>query len=161
MRAADLAVILMVCDCAIRNPFDTRPEPKPTPLPVSNDAIDPNTVSWTGKAFTAAKVTATLTGAWMDANSLILNNPAPSNWPHKDVSGVDCQGIVCLFYEIPAVIKGGKFDWLRPGQKLKGLENIHNGYEGHEPPAPDARCFTCTVSVDGTQRSNIVEVERR
>jgi hypothetical protein len=96
----------------------------------------------------------------MEPGTLVLGATAPSTWPTRDDVGALVQGIVCLFYERDGRIMGGKFDWLRPGQFRKGLENVKDGYNGHNMPA-DVKCYTCFVSVDGKQRSNIEEVERR
>ena len=144
---------------------EDKPAPQPDPeaplAPVqASDPLDPAAIHWLGQSYAAALETANLSAASMDNRSLELGNGAPSTWP-KIIVKVEVQGIVCLFYEVNGAITGGKFDWLRPGQTSKGLENVHNGYGGHIFPEAGAKCYACFVSVDGKQRSNIIEVKRK
>jgi hypothetical protein len=72
--------------------------------------------------------------------------PRPYNWPSKTVKvRVDAE----------VWMNGKKFDWIRAGgQATKGLENVHNGYNGHTVPAPGEAVTFRWVSIDGKQRSN-------
>ena len=85
-----------------------------------------------------------------------LSDAPPVTWP-KRVVKVEVQAILCLFYKRGDRIVGGKYDWLRPNQRSKVLENVHDGYGGHSMPSTGTPTYTCLVSVDEKQRSNICE----
>lgn len=53
---------------------------------------------------------------------------------------------------------GGKFEWIqRPGQAVKELKNIRNGYNDLSAPRSGTRVAFAWTSADGRQRSNLVE----
>jgi len=117
-------------------------------------------VRWLGVNYSGASAGAEIRSAWTDGNYLHTDY-APYDWPEKTVQ-VRVDAIACFFYQRGSEIVGGKFEWWRAGgQSVKGLHNVHEGYNGHEMPGAGTQCWTCIVSVDGRQRSNVVEVEWR
>jgi hypothetical protein len=138
---------------------DTLPSPLPsttttTTIPPQNVGEPP--IKWLGKDYSKLPVTMELKGGAIKS-TLRLDNPAPADWPRKEVK-VEVQAIICFFEEVNGVTTGGKFDWCRPNQVVKDLKNLHNGYNGHKPPSPFTRKYTCLVSVDEKQRSKIIEL---
>lgn len=139
-------------------PADPVADKPTTPSGEPNLAV----AKWCGRNYAGLRIdpNATINSASMTDRTLTLSNAVPKTWPVMTVK-VDVQSIICLFYEIDGYIMGGKFDWCRPGQTSKGLENVHNGYQGHRMPPKTARCWTMEVSVDEACRTNIVEVVRK
>lgn len=115
-------------------------------------------IKWLGKNYSGAVEDMELVAATISNSQHSFSPAAPASWPIKTVK-VPVQGIVCLFYERDGKIVGGKYDWCRPGQHSKGLENVHNGYNGHSMPAKGTPCYTMLVSVDEKQRSNLLETQ--
>ena len=147
-----ILVGLMLTGCELADVFE-RDEPE------AGSSVSIESIRWLGDNYSGAQETAVLNGASMTCDTFDLQNAAPSDWPTKVVK-VKVQSIVCLFYEKGGELVGGKFEWLRPGQRHKSLENVHNGYGGHEMPAEGVECYTCIVSVDGKYRTNLVKVDR-
>ena len=143
----------------VRKWFGDYEKPEPKPQPSGGDVIDPAAIQWLGQNYSMAENCAVLHGGNIGATSMSISNPAPSDWPVKVVK-VKVQGIICIFYERGGQVVGGKFDWLRPNQTHKGLENLAHGYNGHTMPHPSAKCYAMFVSVDGSRRSNIAALER-
>jgi hypothetical protein len=138
-------------------PVPPKPDEPVTPPQDSNDAIPIGSISWLGRSYAKATATAKLMSSHITSRQHTISDAPPASWPKKVVK-VQVQGIICLFYEQGGRIVGGKYDWLRPGQKVKGLENLHDGYNGHSMPAKGSQVWTCIVSVDEKQRSDIVAV---
>ena len=122
--------------------------------------LDLTKVKWLGENYSSITVVENiLNSASMNNNSISTNYNAYS-WPSKIVK-VEVDAVCCIFYERGSDIVGGKFDWWRKGgQIVKGLENIHNGYNGHTIPSSGAKVWTCIVSIDGKKRSNVISVKR-
>jgi hypothetical protein len=138
---------------------DPRVDPKPEPIPTpdnSADAIPITSISWLGTDYSSAKQTATLSISHIDNSTQSLSDAPPATWVKKIVK-VEVQAILCLFYQKGDKIVGGKYDWLKPGQRSKGLKNIYDGYDGHSMPSTGTPTYTCFVDVVGKQRSNICE----
>lgn len=136
------------------------PDPGPAPQPAPNgDALDIATVKWLGSNYGTAKQAMTLGSASISAGGkqIAFSDSAPKDWPTTTVK-VKVQGIACFFYERGKSVVGGKFDWTKPGQTIKGLENVHNGYNGHSMPATGTPAYAMLVDVNGKQRSNLVKV---
>ena len=148
------------------NALPTEPKEETEPL---GEVVCINNIVWRGDNYAGAKINARLSGGWLSNDKFHMNDSAPNSWPIKKEEKKDkngnviqlLQGIVCLFYEENGKITGGKFDWLRPNQTDKGLENVHEGYRGHKFPVAGARCFAMFVSVDESLRSNIAELIRK
>lgn len=118
------------------------------------DAIPIGSISWLGDNYSNARISTKITGASLN-NDNLYTSYQPYSWPSATVK-TRVDAVCCLFYERGGRIVGGKFDWWRAGgQGTKGLENVHNGYNGHSFPARGSRVYTMIVSVDGRQRSNI------
>ncbi len=123
------------------------------------DAIDISSISWLGDNYSGATRTATLNSASMSGDTLSVSYE-PYSWPRATVK-VSVDAICCLFYERGGQLVGGKYDyWRTGGQASKNLENVHHGYQGHSWPAAGSKVYTMNVSLDGSQRSNIIEVSR-
>jgi hypothetical protein len=133
------------------------PTPTPTPTPTPEPSNDLTGIKWLGTSYAKASATAKLSGATIAGGKLTFADPAPSSWPTKTVK-VLVQGIACLFYEVDGQKCGGKFDWTKPGQTVKGLENVRSGYNGHTMPRKPTPAWTLLVSVDGKQRTNLAQV---
>jgi hypothetical protein len=124
------------------------------------DDISISSISWLGDNYSSASISARITGATLN-DSVIATSYDAYSWPSTTVK-VSVDAICCLFYERGGVVVGGKFDWWRTGgQALKGLENVHHGYNGHSFPASGTKTYTMIVSVNGSQRSNIKECSWR
>jgi hypothetical protein len=121
------------------------------------DAIPVGSISWLGTDYSGARITANITSASLD-DRFLYTSYEPYDWPSKTVK-VKVDAICCLFYERGGQVVGGKFDWWAAGgQAVKGIENLHHGYQGHSFPARGTKVYTMNVSVDGSQRTNIQEV---
>ena len=116
--------------------------------------LDLNLVDWIAGATTTAEPTITLTIGTIGATSVSFAFESYA-WPPKDVSGVTCDAIVCMFVkQSDGRWRGGKFDWIRKGgQTLKLLENIHSGYGGHVVPASGTDIAFMFIAVNGSRRS--------
>lgn len=85
-------------------------------------------------------------------------NPLPSDWPLQ----VNAPGKLCLFEQLPdGSWRGGKFEWLDPGQSVKSLNNINNGYNGWRRPAVGSRIAVVILSTNGRRHSNPAFTEYR
>lgn len=140
------------------------PEPTKEPLvtPDTGDAIDlqawsvgvKNCPGVTEAKVKAAKVTAKLTAAWTNGEKLFVSYE-PYSWPAQgEEKRIDAIAMFGYGNRIE------KFDyWRAGGQTDKTLENIVNGpYDTLTMPARGAYCYTMIVSLDGSQRSNVVAV---
>lgn len=144
---------------------ETKPKPKPEPTQPSGEDLDISKIKWLGTNYSSATMVKLINSASMN-NSTLNTNYNSYSWPTQVVGTATCDAICCLFYETfkadgKVVIEGGKYDWWRKGgQKSKTLVNVHDGYQGHVFPEPKAKVWTCFVSVDGKQRSNLCSVSR-
>lgn len=154
--AAVMAAMVMVCGCEVEDEGGTAG----SPVAGSNgDAIDLNSISWLGANYSGARKTATLNSARMSGDSLTVSYE-PYRWPRATVK-VSVDAICCLFYERGGRIVGGKYDyWRAGGQGTKNLHNVKEGYQGHSWPAAGVKVYTMNVSVNGSERSNLIEVSR-
>ncbi|HMO03931.1 MAG TPA: hypothetical protein PKC67_02410 [Kiritimatiellia bacterium] len=78
------------------------------------------------------------------------------NWPldNKNPEGVDSR--IYIFWKEDNQVYGGHFEWKRPDQNVKLLENIFANYLGRKPPSGSDVWF-CLVKNDGTQRTNVLK----
>ena len=98
----------------------------------------------------AAAVTAKINSSSTNGGTLFTSY---ERYPFPADGGTDA--ICYFFYEYNGGIMGGKFDyWRTGGQPAKGLENVHEGYNGHKMPSAGTKCWTMISSKDGKQRSN-------
>lgn len=151
--AAAMAAMVMVCGC------ESSSDSAGGGGDSGGDAIDIGRISWLGDNYSGASRTATLNSASMSGDTLSVSYE-PYSWPSQTVK-VKVDAICCLFYERGGQIVGGKFDfWRAGGQGSKTLENVRHRYQGHSWPAAGAKVYTMNVSMNGAERSNIVEVSR-
>ena len=123
------------------------------------DAINLSSISWLGDNYSGATKTATLNSANMSGDTLSVSYQ-PYRWPTATVK-TKVDAICCLFYERGGQVVGGKYDfWRAGGQGSKGLHNVRERYQGHSWPAAGAKVYTMNVSMNGSERSNIIQVSR-
>jgi hypothetical protein len=150
----------------IKDAFEGVPVPSPEdsgdattdPTPQEPSSPSLQDIKWLGKNYSGAVEDMELVAATISNSQHSFSPAAPASWPIKTVK-VPVQGIVCLFYDRDGKIVGGKYDWCRPNQKSKGLENVHGGYGGHSMPTKGTPCYTMLVSVDEKKRSNLLETQ--
>jgi hypothetical protein len=148
---AALAAVVMVCGCESSSSSVSGGS--------GGDAIDINSIAWLGDNYSGATRTATLNSASLSGDTLSVSYE-PYSWPRQTVK-VSVDAICCLFYERGGQIVGGKYDyWRTGGQGSKNLENVRHHYQGHSWPTSGARIYTMNVSLNGGERSNIIEVTR-
>jgi len=80
-----------------------------------------------------------------------------NGWPQKNVKKT-VNGIVYLgVIREGKVIAFGKFDWTRPGQNSKGLENVFEGYgvfsDPEKRPRSGDQVFVCVMKITGSART--------
>jgi len=151
-------VCILVCGCESIPELPDMPDFQPTPQEdESPDDIPVNEIDWLGANYSGAQVDMDFSGGVFN-DGIWLNEPAASHWPKTTVK-VRVQGILCLFYGRDS-FRGGKMEWLTPGQTYKLVHNLKTGYNGHRMPKDNERVFACLVSVDGSRRSNIAELDR-
>lgn len=97
-----------------------------------------------------ARITRTLYKADKEGELVMMDFDA-LNWP-KD-GGLD--GRVCMYWIEGSSVVGGHFDWHKPGQTAKTLENIYGGYLGGKRPAGGSPVWFCIINNAGTERTNM------
>jgi hypothetical protein len=113
-------------------------------------------VSWIGSNYGDATrdTRAKLHSASVDLGANVVRlsyDPLPGDWPRQ----VNAPGMLCLFEKLgDGSWRGGKFEWLDPGQTAKTLQNIDNGYNGWQTPARGAQVAIVILSTDGQRSSN-------
>lgn len=122
----------------------------------SSGDLDLSKVSWIGPDFSGAvrddRAVLHSIDISRGGNMIFLNwDPLPSDWPRQ----VNAPGMMCLFYKQgDGTWRGGKFEWLDPGQTAKSLKNISNGYNGWRTPPAGSKAALIIFSTDGARRSN-------
>lgn len=82
-------------------------------------------------------------------------------WPARKTNPAGVHGRVFIFWENGGGIAGGHFDWLRDGTTTRDFKNIANGYLDGQRPEKGGRVWSCIVSDNGRERTNIVESPKR
>jgi hypothetical protein len=136
-------------------------EPTPSPAPpVVTDGSDQLNISGAillgphaAVPIKSAAVTRNLYAASIDGG-LVQFSVDRLNWPipNEPVAGVDAR--TYIFWVEGSQVYGGHFDWQRPGQTSKTLNNVYAGYLGRKPPKGGPVWFAL-CSVDGRQRTNV------
>jgi hypothetical protein len=112
--------------------------------------------AWIGPNFSGAtrEPRAVLHSASIDAAGKRLTldyDPLPGDWPRQ----VNAPGMLCLFTrQSDGRWRGGKFEWLDPGQRVKLLHNIDKGYNGWQRPAKGSETAIVIFHVQGRTHSN-------
>jgi hypothetical protein len=74
--------------------------------------------------------------------------------PNAPVKGVNAR--TYIFWREGGQLLGGMFEWQRPGQTVKTLKNISNGYlDGRRPPR-GAQVWFMLSNVAANERTNVV-----
>lgn len=144
---------------------DILPPPTNTPaeeFPIEEtlDAIDVRSAKLLGphqnKGFARSPVTKLLTKAEI-RNGLVYLEYEKLDWPSNNSGiGGNIDGRVFVFWKEGDQVYGGHFDWKRPDQTAKTLENIYGGYLGRQPPAGSDLYFAITAN-DMSERSNVLK----
>jgi len=142
-------------------PAETPAAPAPSPAPpVVTDGSDQLNISGaillgphSGVPIKSAPVTRGLYAASIDGG-LVQFSVDRLGWPvpNEPVSGVDARTFI--FWVEGSQVYGGQFDWQRPGQTSKTLNNVYAGYLGRKPPKGGPVWFAL-CSIDGRQRTNV------
>ena len=136
--------------------FTAKPaKPEPVkPKPEATDIDISKVIVVGGEDWRNAKITKTIT-----ANS---NNSGTSvqypltGWASN---GDSCNGFICFGHKAAdGSFTGGKFDWLPERETAYhwGFKHIVDGYKGHTVPVSGEDCGVWILSIDKTERSNIV-----
>lgn len=124
----------------------------------ANNEFNFGAVAWLGPAYpgTARDARANLHSASISrsANQITLSyDPLPADWPKQ----VNAPGQLVMFEQLgDGSWRGGRVEWLDPGQSVKSLNNINNGYNGWRLPPAGARMAIVILSADGRLGSNVV-----
>lgn len=103
-----------------------------------------------------AQTTRLLTKSDIDGGKVLLDYES-LGWPDNDSGvGSDIDSRVYIFWKEGEQVYGGHFEWKRPGQKEKTLDNVFEGYLGRKP-APGSEVWFCLVKNDGTERTNVLK----
>jgi hypothetical protein len=100
-------------------------------------------------------VTATISNVKHGKGKTTWSMTGTAGWPKKTVKK-EVQGMTYLYVFRGDTWQGGKFDWFRPGQMVKGHDNIEGGYMKVIPSKGDRVAFGL-VDIKQAQRSNFVE----
>lgn len=144
--------------------LDDLPEEPPAPeRPGSLDDYPASVRFVTGGGIGSAAAldaSASLSAPARKGSSVSWSGSVPASWPMKTVKKT-VNAIICLFHEEGGTWVGGKFDWLKPGQKSKGLENLHDPSYKAVAPRAGSRWAMMAVSVDGKLRSPFAIAKER
>jgi hypothetical protein len=110
---------------------------------------------WVGPSGTNAQPTKKLTQAKIAKGLVHMDYDELAGWPKSKDGGLNAY--TCVFVERDGKLVGGKFDWLRVGQKMKVLKNIPEGYIKGVQPKKGEKVWFCLLSLDGKNRTNLVE----
>jgi hypothetical protein len=137
------------------------PAPEPTPAPpISTDGRDQLNIAGAillgphaGVPIKSAAITRNLYAASIEGG-LVNFSVDRLGWPvpGTPVAGVDAR--TYIFWVEGSQVYGGHFDWQRPGQTSKTLENIKDGYLGRRPPS-GAPVWFALCRIDGRERTNV------
>jgi len=83
-----------------------------------------------------------------------LDNDLPGNFWNDGRDHLQFCRCYCYWQEPDGQVYGGHFDWLRPGQRSKTLDNLQNGYYSRKP-YPGARLFFAFVANSKYGRTNV------
>jgi hypothetical protein len=144
-------------------------EPAPDPVaapPIATDGRDQLNISGAimlgphaGVPIKSAPATRNLYAASIEGG-LVNFSVDRLGWPvpNSPVSGVDAR--TYIFWTEGSQVFGGQFDWQRPGQTAKTLENVKNGYLGRRPPSGSTVWFAL-CRIDGRERTNVAVSQNR
>lgn len=137
------------------------PAPPPSPAPpIATDGRDQLDISGaillgphSGVAIKSAPVTRNLFAASIEGG-LVNFSMDRLGWPvpNTPVAGVDARTFI--FWVEGSQVYGGQFDWQRPGQTSKTLNNVYAGYLGRRPPK-GARVWFALCRIDARERTNV------
>ncbi len=144
----------------VANPEQQPPIDEPATL----DAIDAAKVTMIGKnriGITGARVIpGSMKGAKLEGGNVRYDLALPASW-WIDRSNPLKGPRLHIYWPSAGGYVGGHYEWTSfPGQSVKTLKNIPNGYMGAQPPAGSVVYF-CTISHDGKERTPIIEAVGR
>lgn len=141
------------------DPAKEAPPPSPAP-PIATDGRDQLNISGAillgphaGVPVKSAAITRNLFATSIE-NGLVYYTQDNLGWPtvSSPVSGVNARSYI--FWLEGSQVYGGQYDWLRPGQNAKTINNVNAGYLGRRP-ARGAQVWFANVKVDGRERTNV------
>lgn len=144
---------------ASEQPAQPASAPAPAP-PIATDGRDQLNISGaillgphSGVAIKSAPVTRSLFAASIEGG-LVNFSMDRLGWPvpNEPVAGVDARTFI--FWVEGSQVYGGQFDWQRPGQTAKTLNNVYAGYLGRRPPK-GAPVWFALCRIDGRERTNV------
>lgn len=137
-----------------------------TPTGNSGDAGNtgdyPANVDWKKVNGRGARIDKKLNSVSFRGSSVGFSYESLSGWPVKNIklsSGkgtADVNAYTCFFVVRNGRLTGGKFDWLRVGQKSKGLENIRHGYVTGVKPVSGEVCYFSLLSLDEKHSTDLL-----
>jgi hypothetical protein len=106
----------------------------------------------------SAPIVCRLWDAKIEGGRISWKDDRPADWPKKTAGTATVNAVIYIGVRVTG---GGwqvsKFDWVRPGQTIKGDENLLGGYPGFTPRRGVDVAF-CIASIDGRQRSSASNV---
>ena len=133
---------------------EPKPKPKPKPEPKPAPVGSWRAIKWISNNYSRAKINKnTKLRASVSGNMVHWDYKTPQ-WPIQG-GRVRVNAIACFFVWDGEKWVGGKFDWVRPGQKSKTLKNIHEGYGGLHMPPKGTQVAFALVSLGGRYRTNL------
>ncbi len=137
------------------------PEPTSTPSqPIATDGRDQLDISGAillgphaGVPIKSASITRNLYAASIEGGMVNFSMDR-LGWPvpNTPVAGVDAR--TYIFWVEGSQVYGGHFDWQRPGQTSKTLNNVYAGYLGRRPPKGGPVWFAL-CRIDARERTNV------
>lgn len=126
----------------------------PVVQPAINDFPQGITVAWIGPDGSKATVENKLHSVVMAADGKKINYDYEKlNWPISD----NIDSILCAFFMRDGVLKGGKYEWSRPGMKSQTPENIRGGYIKGIKPIVGEDVYFCIMTPDKKIRTNAMK----
>lgn len=120
---------------------------------VSKDFPAGISIEWVGPNVSGAAVEQKLNNVTMSADKIYYTHD-PLDWP---VSKDNLNSILYVFFMRDGKLKGGKFEYSRPGYKSQHVKNIYSGYIKGIKPVPGEEGYFCMSSLDFKKRTNAIK----
>lgn len=124
---------------------------------VQDDTAKWNEIKWLKENYKGYAPTKKMLSASCN-NSRFSYDYEKLDWHIKTSEKATADAIICVFAIRDGKLVGGKFDWKRVGQKVKGMENIRGGYIKGFDIVKGEECYLALVSIEGKQRTNLQRV---
>lgn len=131
---------------------------EPSPVPTNGDTIDISRAEWVSPNkidLSKAVTTRQMKSARIEGNNVRVDyDPPPSWWRSSTEATKFARGLIV--WQSGGRVIVGHFDWFKPGQTVKTLGNVTNGYLKARPTAGQPVAFLI-VSNDGKERTNVCD----